>query len=466
MPAGFTRDPDLAFPRGSMEREIEDAVAPGDAEFLDATKLATGLMGDSIATNLFMVGFAYQRGLLPISEQALIRAIELNGTAIESNKQSFVWGRRAAVDPAHVTAAAIPSAKPESQRLSASLDETVARRVEYLTAYQDAAYARRYTDFVARVRDAEKAKVPGSTTLTEAVARYYFKLLAVKDEYEVARLYAETDFAARVAAQFEGDYKLTFHLAPPVFNKPDATTGEAKKSVYGPWMMRAFGVLAKLRRFRGTPLDIFGRTAERRMERALPGQYETLVAELLAALAPHNHSLAVELAQVPEHIRGYGHVKERHLAAAKTKEARAPRGLPRGEAGGAEDDGARGRLRTRGEAALRLRGGSGALAELRNQPVRRRADVLRDRRCRASTRCDVLPSPALVRRRMLRRAAVEDLVGQPDEIVLLLDRLLQANGVLGRRRAQREAARCRRSRSLAMMSVLNGIVGCFALSRR
>ena len=268
MPAGFTRDPDLAFPRGSMEREIEDAVAAGDAEFLDATRLATGLMGDSIATNLFMVGFAYQRGLLPVSEQALLRAIELNATAIESNRQSFVWGRRAAVDPAHVLAAAIPSAKPDSQRLSASLDEIIARRAEYLTAYQDAAYARRYTDFVAHVRDAENAKLPGTTTLTEAVARYYFKLLAVKDEYEVARLYAETDFAARVAAQFEGDYKLTFHLAPPVFNKPDPTTGEAAKSVYGPWMMRAFGVLAKLRRFRGTALDIFGRTAERRMERA------------------------------------------------------------------------------------------------------------------------------------------------------------------------------------------------------
>jgi hypothetical protein len=251
MPAGFTRNADLAFPRGSMEREIEDAVAPGDAEFLDATRLATGLMGDSIATNLFMVGFAYQRGLLPVSEEALLRAIELNGTAIEPNKQSFTWGRRAAIDPAHVTAAAIPSAKPESQRLSDSLDEMIARRAEYLTAYQDAAYAARYTDFVAKVGEAEKAKVPGATTLTEAVARYYFKLLAVKDEYEVARLYAETDFAARVAAQFEGDYKLTFHLAPPVFNKPDAVTGETKKSVYGPWMMRAFGCARQAARSTG-----------------------------------------------------------------------------------------------------------------------------------------------------------------------------------------------------------------------
>ncbi len=321
MPAGFTRDPDLAFPIGSMEREIEDAVAPGDAEFLDATKLATGLMGDSIATNLFMVGFAYQRGLLPVGEAAILRAIELNGTAIEPNKQSFNWGRLAAVDPAHVFAAAIPSARPESQRLSESLDEIVDRRTKFLTAYQDAAYAERYTGLVARVRTAEAAKMSGATALTEAVARYYFKLLAIKDEYEVARLYAETDFAARVAAQFEGDYRLTFHLAPPIFNKPDRETGEARKSVYGPWMMGAFRVLAKFRRFRGSWLDVFGRSAERRIERALIGEYESLVSELLAMLAPHNHALAVELARIPEHIRGYGHVKERHLKIAKAKEA-------------------------------------------------------------------------------------------------------------------------------------------------
>src|SRR6185369_10557067 len=149
MPAGFTRNPDLAFPRGSMEREIEDAVAPGDAEFLDATKLATGLMGDSIATNLFMVGYAYQRGLLPVSEASILKAIELNGAAIESNTQSFKWGRLAAVDGARVAAAALPpAAKPESQRLSETLDEVIERRVKFLTDYQDAAYAQRYRDLV------------------------------------------------------------------------------------------------------------------------------------------------------------------------------------------------------------------------------------------------------------------------------------------------------------------------------
>ncbi len=320
MPAGFTSDPDLVFPLGSMEREIEDAVDPGDAEFLDATKLATGLMGDSIATNLFMVGFAFQRGLLPIGEAAILRAIELNGAAIESNKQSFRWGRLAAVDPARVAAAAIPSAVPESRRMSESLDEMIERRRKFLTEYQDAAYAKRYTDFVAKVRVAETAKIPGATALAEAVARYHFKLLAIKDEYEVARLYSDGEFARRVAAQFEGDYTLKFHLAPPVLNKPDAATGEAKKSVYGPWMMGAFRVLARMRGLRGTAFDVFGRTAERRMERELPAQYEALVDGVLAALAPHNHGLAVQLAQIPEHIRGYGHVKERHVKDARAKE--------------------------------------------------------------------------------------------------------------------------------------------------
>ena len=321
MPAGFTRDPDLVFPLGSMEREIEDAVGPGDAEFLDATKLATGLMGDSIATNLFMVGFAYQRGLLPVSEAAILRAIELNAAAIDANKQSFRWGRLAAVDPARVSAAAIPAALPESQRLSESLDETIERRRKFLTDYQDAAYAQRYTDYVAKVRAAEAARLPGAAALTEAVARYYFKLLAAKDEYEVARLFTETDFKARVAATFEGDYTLRYHLAPPVLNKPDPVTGEATKSAFGPWMWTAYRTLARMRRLRGTAWDVFGRTDERRRERALPGEYVAIVDETLAALAPHNHALAVELARIPEHIRGYGHVKERHLKQAKAKEA-------------------------------------------------------------------------------------------------------------------------------------------------
>ncbi len=321
MPADFTRKPDLQFPLGSMEREIADAVAPGDAEFLDASTLATRLMGDSIATNLFMVGYAYQRGLLPLSEAAILRAIELNATAVESNTLAFRWGRMAAHAPQKVAEAATPKRSvPESQRLSATLDEVIERRVRFLTDYQDAAYAKAYAELVARVRAAESRVLPGSTALADAVARYDFKLRAVKDEFEVARLYAQSDFAERVAAQFEGDYKLVFHLAPPLINKPDPVTGIAKKSSFGPWMMKAFGVLAKFKGLRGTALDVFSRTDERRLERRLLAEYEALVDEILGKLAPHNHAIAVEIARVPEHIRGFGHVKERHVKEAKARE--------------------------------------------------------------------------------------------------------------------------------------------------
>jgi indolepyruvate ferredoxin oxidoreductase len=170
------------------------------------------------------------------------------------------------------------------------------------------------------VRTAESIKTPGSPSLTEAVARAYFKLLAIKDEYEVARLYAETDFMQQVARQFEGDYRLVFHLAPPLTTKSSDGADPHKKQ-YGPWMMQAFRLLAKMRRFRGTALDVFGRTAERRMERALIGEYEALVDELLRGLAPHNAAIAVQLAELPLTMRGYGHVKERHVAQAKAKEA-------------------------------------------------------------------------------------------------------------------------------------------------
>jgi indolepyruvate ferredoxin oxidoreductase len=240
------------------------------------------------------------------------------------------------VDPAKVAAAATPAkARPDSLRLSESLDETIARRVKFLTAYQDAAYAARYSSLVAKVRDAEGRVMPGVSELAEAIARYYFKVLAIKDEYEVARLYAESDFEKQIAAQFEGSYKLTFNLAPPIFNKADPATGVPVKSTYGPWMMKAFRTLAKMRKYRGTALDIFGKTDERKRERALIVEYEGLVAEILDRLSPQNHATAVELASIPEHIRGYGHVREAHLKTAKTREAallaafRAPAAAPK-----------------------------------------------------------------------------------------------------------------------------------------
>jgi indolepyruvate ferredoxin oxidoreductase len=329
MPAGFTQNPNLQFPLGSMEREITEACGKDAVDFLDATRLATRLMGDSIATNLFLLGYAWQKGLIPLTEATLLRAIELNGAAVEMNKNAFLWGRRAAHDLKAVAAVAEPkpvavvSDNPGfSTRLSASLDELIARRAAYLTDYQDAAYAKTYTDFVQLVRQTEQAKLPGKTALTEAVARYYFKLLAVKDEYEVARLHSNGEFEARIAREFEGDYKLVFHLAPPLFAKKDPVTGQLVKRPYGPWMMRAFRFLAGRKGLRGTALDIFRFNPERKLEQQLKHDYRALIEALLAKLAPHNHALAVELASIPEEIRGYGHVKERHVKAAKEKEAR------------------------------------------------------------------------------------------------------------------------------------------------
>jgi indolepyruvate ferredoxin oxidoreductase len=208
----------------------------------------------------------------------------------------------------------------DDARLSRSLDEVISRRVAFLTDYQDAGYAKRYADFVARVRAAEAKQAPGSTDLTEAVARYAFKLMAYKDEYEVARLYTSGDFRRKLEQQFEGDYRLKFHLAPPLLAKKDAH-GHLVKQEFGPWVFTAFKWLAKFRGLRGGAFDLFGRTAERRTERQLIVDYFATIESLLPALDSGNVDLAAEIAGIPEHIRGYGHVKEAHLHAARAREA-------------------------------------------------------------------------------------------------------------------------------------------------
>jgi indolepyruvate ferredoxin oxidoreductase len=319
---GFTQNPDFQVPANDLAGAIVEACGEGAVDFVDATRMATAILGDSIATNLFMVGYAWQKGLVPVGHSALVQAIELNGAAVEQNIAAFEWGRRAAVDRAAVEAAATPSqALPESQRLSRSLDEQVARRHDFLVQYQGDGYAQRYMDFVARVREVEAQKIGVAGELTSAVARYLFKLMAYKDEYEVARLYTSTDFVDRVKAQFEGDYEVKLHMAPPLWAKPDPVTGEPRKRTYGPWMFKAMRVLAALKFLRGTALDVFGYSEERRTERGLVDAYRKTVEELLAGLSPLNHDLAVEIASIPELIRGYGHVKARHLAAAKAQEA-------------------------------------------------------------------------------------------------------------------------------------------------
>jgi indolepyruvate ferredoxin oxidoreductase len=319
--AEFVKNPDWQLPGTRLEADILDAAGAKNVEFVPAGKLATALMGDAIATNMFMLGYAFQKGWVPLAGDSLLRAIELNGVAVEFNRKAFLWGRRAAVDLARVERLATPAEIiPISQAFSRNLDELIARRVQLLTSYQDSAYAERYRKLVERARETEALKV-GGTALTETVARYYFKLLAYKDEYEVARLYADPAFARKIEAMFEGAYKLKFHLAPPAFNKPDPRTGEASKSQFGAWMMPAFRILAKLKGLRGTALDVFGYTKERRTERRLIVEYEMTVAELLDRLDRENLRFAVEIAGIPEHIRGYGHIKRRHLDEAKKKEA-------------------------------------------------------------------------------------------------------------------------------------------------
>ncbi|HXV25682.1 MAG TPA: indolepyruvate ferredoxin oxidoreductase family protein [Alphaproteobacteria bacterium] len=318
----FTRNPDFTLPGFELHKAVSDAVGPEAVDFLDATRLATALMGDSIATNPFMLGFAWQKGLIPLSAEALLRAIELNATAVEANRQAFLWGRRAAHDLAAVERAAAPAlAEPASHRLSRNLEELVAKRVEHLTRYQNRAYAERYLRLVERVRDAEATHAKGLSGLAEAVARAAHKLMAYKDEYEVARLYTDGAFLSQLRQQFEGDYRLQFHLAPPLLAERDPSTGHLKKRAYGPWMLNAFALLARMKGLRGTIFDPFGRSVERRRERALIGEYELLVEELIQDLNHDNHALAVEIARLPLDIRGFGHVQEANLARVKAREA-------------------------------------------------------------------------------------------------------------------------------------------------
>jgi indolepyruvate ferredoxin oxidoreductase len=319
--AEFIRNPDWHAHGGELEQRICAAIgAESDCARIDAQAIATALMGDAIFTNAFMLGFAWQRGWLPVRLESLMRAIELNGAAVAANQRAFAWGRAAAHDPAAVRRAAFPAQVIELKRTSWSPAELVARRVEFLTAYQNAAYARRYSDLVERVRRVESDRLNGATQLTEGVARYYFKLLAYKDEYEVARLHSDPAFHEGIAAQFEGPYRLNYYLAPPLLARRDPTSGIPRKRRFGPWVGAVFKRLARLKFLRGTAFDPFGYTSERRTERALIREYEEVIEEVLSRLDARNHAVAVELAWLPEHIRGFGHVK-----AASIQAARAPR---------------------------------------------------------------------------------------------------------------------------------------------
>ena len=324
LPGDFARNADYSLPTERLKRAIVTAAGAGRSNFVDASRLATALLGNSIGGNMFMLGYAYQVGALPLSAEAVEKAIEMNGEAVPMNIAAFRYGRRAAIDPAALEALVAPRPQEanDALRLSQSFGETVERRVEFLAAYQSKRYARRYRTWVEKVQAAEAQRTPGQSGLSEAVARYLFKLMAYKDEYEVARLYTDTSFVERVKSTFAGDnLRFEFHLAPPLLAKRDSNSGEPKKMSFGPWMLSAFRVLSKFKFLRGTPLDPFGHTAERRMERKLVADYLAMLETIVADLTTANHHTAVALASIPEKIRGFGPVKQRHLVAAKAEEA-------------------------------------------------------------------------------------------------------------------------------------------------
>ncbi|MDB5931945.1 MAG: pyruvate ferredoxin/flavodoxin oxidoreductase, partial [Polaromonas sp.] len=311
--AAFVTNPGWQFPGVNCESAVQSAVGAGLLASFDAEQVAVQLIGDSIYTNPLILGFAWQKGRVPLSHAALMRAIELNAVQVDNNKAAFEWGRRCAHDLASVQAL-FKAAQVIEFVKKPSLGEMLSKRIAFLTDYQNAAYAQTYQAFVEKVRMAEAPL--GKTMLTEAVARYLFKLMAYKDEYEVARLHTDTGFLNKVNAMFEGDFKLNYHLAPPLIaSKNDK--GELQKQQFGPWMLTGFRLLARMKGLRGTAFDVFGRTDERKEERALIAEYRASIEEVLAGLSPANHAAAVEIARIPELIKGYGHVKARHLATAR-----------------------------------------------------------------------------------------------------------------------------------------------------
>ena len=308
--------------------------------FLDGQALAEGLFGDAMATNNFMVGVAFQAGTIPLQAESIEEAIRQSGVAVDMSLAAFRWGRMAVVDRAVVEGEVLrqksagnvitlhraPQLTATARAIVDSIgaDGEVRRLVEIrvpeLIAFQDEAYARRYAEVIKRVFAAEQRVLPGSA-LSEAAARYLYKLMAYKDEYEVARLHTDPAFLAELDAQFPQGYSVKYNLAPPLLAKPDPVTGHLQKKQYGEWMTKAFKRLAGLKRFRGSALDVFGKTAERQMERQLIEDYVALLEQIVAKLSPANHAAAVALASVPDEIRGYGHVKEKSVAAARTLQA-------------------------------------------------------------------------------------------------------------------------------------------------
>jgi indolepyruvate ferredoxin oxidoreductase len=316
--ADFTRNANLKVPGAALRQAIAERAGKAPVHHMDAHTAAVKLFGDSIAANMFLLGHAYQLGCVPIGAAAIEQAIELNGAAVEMSKGAFRFGRLAARDMGAIER--IVGSGEKSAATVQTLDEIVAYRAARLTDYQNAALADRYRQRVARMVELEQRKAPGQKGLAEAVARGYHKLLAYKDEYEVARLYASPDFEKALSEQFEARGKLEFHLAPPLLASRDKITGEPRKMKFGRWMLPVFRLLAKGKGLRGTAWDVFGYTKERKLERQMIADYEALLDEIAERLSPATHKTVVALASLALDIRGFGHIKERNYQAAKARE--------------------------------------------------------------------------------------------------------------------------------------------------
>jgi indolepyruvate ferredoxin oxidoreductase len=320
--AAFVRNPDATMHAPALIDKLRHAAGDDRVQLVDAQALAQELMGDTMPSNIIMLGACWQRGLVPVSHAALMRAIELNNVAVENNKTAFAIGRLAVTDPTafkRIMGADQPPQDASAQQSLFGPGGLVERRVAFLTDYQDAALAARFRTLVEQVHAREQAVGSAGAPLTTIVAQQFSRLLAIKDEYEVARLYTDGRFAASLAEQFETVGKLEFHMAPPLLARPGAN-GRPKKMRIGPWLMPALRVLAKFKGLRGSLLDPFGHTEERRLERELASDYETLLrTEILPLLTAENHALAQQIARVPERIRGYGHVKLGNLATGRAQ---------------------------------------------------------------------------------------------------------------------------------------------------
>ena len=320
MTGGFTRDLNFKFPALDLKATIKNRVGNNKVDFVEATKIATALMGNSIASNMFMLGYAYQAGLLPVTHDAINKAIELNGASIRMNQEAFLWGRRARYD-INAVKKLLPSAQQNRDsefEEPTSLDAVIERRTNYLIAYQNKAYAQKYQRLIEQLarKETDHQKLVG---ITEVAAKYLFKLMAYKDEYEVARLHSDGVFKKKISDMFEGDYKIKYHLAPPLFSRKDPDTGHLKKSEYGSWMSLVFRSLSRLKFLRGTRFDIFGYTAERRMERQLIKDYIEIIDKIVESAEVINADVVRDLLALPDEIRGFGHVKEANVAAVKVK---------------------------------------------------------------------------------------------------------------------------------------------------